>query len=385
VPNRAGWSWSAVIVLVVALTGCRSGQPSATPSPRRTAGIVGVTASSPPSTCGTVPVSNGPLASKATVQIDGPSTAPSGSTFGAQVRIRSTSTSMVAVESVSIVNLLITQNGRIVGRTLGASAGTGASFDATPTSVAQLTADVILSDCGNYTPDESLPDLRTQIPDATRTPLPAGQYTMYAVVEDDTFGEENPRSLVSAPFPLQITPASTVSAPATGTAMAALDRTFTQDGGSFRYPSAWTLSQFPDDVRNVGDVETLFAVVSNQPVQDPCVSAGGNQTCGRPLNALGTGGVVILWTQDRGIGATYVVPSGSPTTIEGKQATVTTNPSDSQCLGIAGTVYELDAYVEQSPGNGWSLAACVAAPAAPQAISTVTAMLQSIRFDSDPS
>jgi hypothetical protein len=156
-----------------------------------------------------VPQSDGPLASQVGVVIIAPDEAASGSTLTTAVRVRSKTATTVPVQSVSIVNLLITKGGNIVGRTLGASAGTGAGFDATPTSTAQLSAEVVLSGCGDYTPGEALPDTRMPPPDATRSPLPPGAYTLYAVVEDDSFGEENPRNLVSAPFTLNITPAST--------------------------------------------------------------------------------------------------------------------------------------------------------------------------------
>ena len=56
---------------------------------------------------------------------------------------------------------------------------------------------------------------------------------MYAVVEDDTYGELNPRNLVGAPFPLRVTPAPTTpSVMPTSTAPASLDRTYTGDFGA---------------------------------------------------------------------------------------------------------------------------------------------------------
>jgi hypothetical protein len=333
-------------------------------------------------TCGVVPKSDGPLASRVGVQVIARSTAVSGSTFGAAIQIRSKTATTVPVESVSIVNLLITQDGHIVGRQLGPSAGTGAGFVVTPSSYAQLTTEVAVAGCGDYTPGESLPDATTDSPDATRGPLPAGDYTIYAVVEDDTYGELNPRNLVSAPFALRVTPASTTpSVAATATAPASLDRTFAGEGGSFDYPSAWTLSQFPDDVSSFA---MLLAVISNRPVHDPCVTDANSITCDQPLDGLDSGGVLIKWSYQSGIGTLFATRPGSPTVIDGKRSIITTNPTtDPQCAGIPDTAYELDAYIPQSPGNGWVMTACLATPIAPQTLPTITAMLHSLRFDTD--
>ena len=68
-----------------------------------------------------------------------------------------------------------------------------------------MTTEVAVAGCGNYKPGESLPDATDDAPDATRAPLPAGEYAVYAVVEDDTYGELNPRNL-SAPVPAAVTP-----------------------------------------------------------------------------------------------------------------------------------------------------------------------------------
>jgi hypothetical protein len=306
----------------------------------------------------------------------------SGSTFGAAIQIRSKTAATVPIETVSIVNLLITQGGQIVGRQLGPSAGTGAGFVVTPSSLAQMTTEVAVAGCGNYKPGESLPDATEDSPDATRAPLPAGDYTIYAVVEDDTYGELNPRNLLSAPFPLRVTPAPTTpSVMPTATTPASLDRTFTGDGGSFDYPSAWTSSQFPDDVSSFS---TLLAVISSQPVHDPCVHDPHDIICDQPVDFLDSGGVLIKWSEQSGLGTVFAKPSGISTMIDGKPSIVTTNPTtDPQCAGIPNSVYELDAYIPQSPGNGWVMTACLAAPIAPQTLPTITAMLHSLRFGTD--
>jgi hypothetical protein len=276
---------------------------------------------------------------------------------------------------------LITQGGHIVGRQLGPSAGTGAGFVVTASSLAQMTTEVAVAGCGDYMPGESLPDATTDSPDATRSPLPAGDYTVYALVEDDTYGQLNPRNLVSDPFPLRVTPAPTTSVMPTSTAPAALDRTFTGDGGSFDYPSAWTLSNFPDDVSSFS---MLLAVISSQPVRDPCVTQANSMTCGQPLNGLDSGGVLIKWSEQSGHGTVFAAPSGSPTVIDGKESIITTNPTtDPQCARIPNSVYELDAYIPRSFGDGWVMTACLAAPIAPPTLATITAMLHSLQFETD--
>jgi hypothetical protein len=209
--NRWGSLGCVVLMLAVAVTGCRSAERAAALASQPPSHPASSVVASAPvlSTCGSVPQSDGPLASQVGVVIVAPTTAASGSTLTAAVQVRSKTATTVSVQSVSIVDLLITEGGNIVGRNLGPSAGTGASFDATPTSSPQLSAEVVLSGCGDYTPGESLPDTSNPPPDATRSALPPGTYILYAVVEDDTFGELNPRNLVSAPLTLNVTPAST--------------------------------------------------------------------------------------------------------------------------------------------------------------------------------
>jgi hypothetical protein len=184
-----------------------------------------------------------------------------------------------------------------------------------------------------------------------------------------------------SPSPAVTSPASTTpSTAASAAAPAALDRTFHEQGGSFEYPSAWAPSEFPDDV---GSFSRLLTVLSNQPVHDPCVTSGNSITCDQPLNVLDSGGVLIQWSEQSRLGNVFASPSGSPTTIDSNRSIITTNPTtDPQCAGIAGTAYELDAYIPQSPGNGWTMTACLAAPVTLQTLATVTAMLHSLRFDS---
>jgi len=173
-----------IALAAVALTGCRSVRRASVhiSQPPSSSASSAVSSNSALSTCGVVPKSDGPLASQVDVQVIARSTAVSGSTFGAAIQIRSKTTATVPVESVSIVNLLITKDGHIVGRQLGPSAGTGASFDVTPASYAQMTTEVAVAGCGDYQPGESLPDATDDAPDTTRAPLPPGDYTIYAVV-----------------------------------------------------------------------------------------------------------------------------------------------------------------------------------------------------------
>ena len=95
-------------------------------------------------------------------------------------------------------------------------------------------------------------------------------------------------------------------------------------GGSFDYPSAWSLSQFPDDASSFS---TLLAVISSQPVHDPCVHDPNDIICNQPLDFFDSGGVFIRWSEQSGRGIVFAKPSGSPSMIDGKKSIITTNPA----------------------------------------------------------
>jgi hypothetical protein len=196
---------AAVLVGSITITGCRASDHRAARLVASARSGSSVTAtSSALRTCGGVPQSNGSLASKVDVEIVGPPTAVSGSLVEMQVGIRGKTADSVSVESSSIVRLLITRNGHVVGRTLGGSAGTGYVANVTSASGVEMPAWVTVSGCGYSTSDGRTPDTSIDSPDATRSPLPAGSYRIFAVVEDDSDGEENPKDLVSAPFTLTV-------------------------------------------------------------------------------------------------------------------------------------------------------------------------------------
>ena len=156
------------------------------------------------STCGTVPASDGKLKTALTAKIDGPTAAPSGATFTAQVAITTTQPT-VDLSSSSVVTLLITQGHAIVGRTELPGAATAFEPTITPTTPATLPASITLSGCARPPLDQTNADL-------TRQPLPPGAYTIYAVVvEYDGDSETDQANLVSAPFPIQITADPTAS------------------------------------------------------------------------------------------------------------------------------------------------------------------------------
>jgi hypothetical protein len=171
------------------------------------------------------------------------------------------------------------------------------------------------------------------------------------------------------------TASPTASTSAAASASPTVERTFAAPGGSFTYPATWTLSQFHDAP---GSFYVPLAILSNEPVHDPCVTTATSETCGTPISQLTTGGVLIEWGQDLGIGQVFEQPSGSPAAINGYAATIATNPSARPQCAISGTVYEVDAYFQQST---WAMTACLAAPASAATIAAVTAMLQSVHFD----
>jgi hypothetical protein len=218
-------------VVVAALAGCASGaqvtslsEPSADPTTSMltgspTAAAPSATTSSAtaqPSalTCGTVPASDGKLKTALTVKIDGPTVAPSGGTFRAQVNI-TTTLPTVDLSSSNVVALLIAQGHMIVGRSFRPVGGAGFEPAITPSAPATLPASIALTGC-------AVPPIDATDADLTRRPLPPGAYTIYAVVDEyDGDSETDRTNLVSAPFPIQIATARTassagVSSPAPG-------------------------------------------------------------------------------------------------------------------------------------------------------------------------
>ncbi len=183
----------------------------------------------------------------------------------------------------------------------------------------------------------------------------------------------------ASPTPSRPSPA------ATGTAVTSegLDRSYSSDGGTFRYPSAWRLSTYSE----VSSFSTLVAFLSTDATHDPCVRALGSVSCSSPLNELGPAGVLVSWNivgfpGQRGIAN---VP-GSPTTIDGRPARqqIKTQVAGGTTCAQMGASEEVDVSVAVSSPNDasdlWEMTACVAGPGAAKAVSTALSVAHSLRL-----
>jgi hypothetical protein len=148
-------------------------------------------------TCGVIPHSNGPLATKAKAVIDGPRSVVSGETFDGRVLI-TTNENNIVVDTSTAVTMLFVRNGTVVGRPQAGAAAAGLQLTVTRTAPGQVAARTIVAGCATDPIDPTDPE-------RSRVPLPPGTYTMLAIVEDDTNGEINHADLVSAPFMLLVT------------------------------------------------------------------------------------------------------------------------------------------------------------------------------------
>jgi hypothetical protein len=171
--------------------------------------------------------------------------------------------------------------------------------------------------------------------------------------------------------------------PSRATAMSLLDRSFSADGGSFSYPSAWHLSTY-DVEWSMGQA---VAYLSNQPLHDPCSQTGQLRTCGSPLNRLGPGGVLVSWQIVGGPPPLRLSSRpGAATTIGGRPAKVdvrsSSNP-DQQCAAL-GASGEVDAAVlaDTLPSHDelWTMTACLSDPQAATSVNNALAVARSLRL-----
>lgn len=175
-------------------------------------------------------------------------------------------------------------------------------------------------------------------------------------------------------------PTSTGSASsATSDQEATLTANFSWNGGSFRYPAYWQLSQF----NVVSSFTLLVAVLSNERVHDPCTRTPASVSCGEPLSHLSPGGVLVTWTQLGMPGVGIVQQPGTATTVNGRTARLRVVDAAAGCVGISGTIAEVDATVLLDSSNHmWQMRACIAGPRSQKAVEAAVAMFRSARFDS---
>ena len=94
-----------------------------------------------------------------------------------------------------------------------------------------------------------------------------------------------------------------------------LGRSYTSDGGTFRYPSTWRVSTY----NVVSSFSTLVAVVSNYPTHDPCVRGNGSISCSATqFGQLSPAGILVTWDIYGFPGYGIDKAPGMPTTIDGR-------------------------------------------------------------------
>jgi hypothetical protein len=184
----------------------------------------------------------------------------------------------------------------------------------------------------------------------------------------------------------RLVPAATATAPGDTAGSSKLDKSYSTQGGSFRYPSSWQLATY----NNVSSFSFSVADLGTGPLHDPCTHPDGNVSCDpHNLDRLGRSGIYVGWE-------IYGFPNygiddapGSPTTIDGRPARlqVITPAAESACATI-GASTEVDVAVATTSLHGagglWRMNACLADPVTDKAIATVIAVARSLRLAAPP-
>jgi hypothetical protein len=165
--------------------------------------------------CGVLPHSDGPSRSLLSVTLTGVHTAAAGSSISLGVVARSLTGETQRLNTGNSVDVLITRNGKVIGRYPGASAPDGVGtipvgkpvLLSAPGAIRVFSPTVLLSGCARGT-------ITSTDPDASRVPLPPGQYTLIGVLTDNPKDGHVP-VLDTQPFPLTVT--ASAAAPTTPT------------------------------------------------------------------------------------------------------------------------------------------------------------------------
>lgn len=198
-----------VVVGMAAVTACVCAAGGAIALERHTGSqSTGPTVSSvsPLPTCGVALASNGPLAQRLHLALEGPAEGPSGGQYAAHLVVSSTS-GAVKVMTSNNIDLLIVKDGAIVGRSGRPVAGTGLAYTLDPRAPQTFPVSVTLSGCPSQISSPAGGDI-----DTTRKPLPAGDYVLIARMDDDTNGEQNAANLVSQPLVVHVVAGGQTSA-----------------------------------------------------------------------------------------------------------------------------------------------------------------------------
>jgi hypothetical protein len=157
------------------------------------ASVTACTTGHPLISCGDSPRSSGPDAALVTLTLAAPSTGRSGTAIATQATL-SASANVDDLSSPAAV--VIVRTGRVVGAYRGAVGGTG--LEAMAGAIANVpTEPLLLSGCPRGAIDGAHPD-------ATRKPLPVGDYQVIATIDTGNY-QKGYGQIASAPVPLRIT------------------------------------------------------------------------------------------------------------------------------------------------------------------------------------
>jgi hypothetical protein len=145
-------------------------------------------------TCGRAPVRSGALAAQVALTISAPTTGKSGTTIEVTAWVRAVADS-VDLDAGAPAEVVIIENGYVVGRYRGAVGGTGYGGHIDTRGKPVPAQSILLSGCPSGHIDYAHPD-------ASRHPLPSGHYQLIA-----TLGPDGPGAfkIVSNPSPITIT------------------------------------------------------------------------------------------------------------------------------------------------------------------------------------
>jgi hypothetical protein len=146
---------------------------------------------------------------------------------------------------------------------------------------------------------------------------------------------------------------------------------YESDAISFSYPSAWTASV----VAGFFHYEPLV-FVSNETLGKPCSTVGNATTCGWPVKALHSGGVVGAWFRTP---VPIVGPLRGPgrwTTIDGHRALLSTSRQNVECTRIGGQL-DVRALLKSPPLD---FEACLRGPRLAKIRTQILVLLASTQF-----
>ena len=147
-----------------------------------------------------------------------------------------------------------------------------------------------------------------------------------------------------------LVPAANPTAPGDTSGATKLAKSFSAQGGTFRYPSSWHVATYND----VTSFSFSIAYLGTGPLHDPCTHGEGNLSCGpKNLGRLSPSGILVSWDIHGFPGVSIDNEPGSPTTIDGSPARIQVKPAvaGTQCA-VIGAVTEVDVAVATTSQHG---------------------------------